>query len=140
MNKRGFTLVELIAVISILSILMLLITPAITNYLNQAKKDVLKLSTEGFIRTARLNQTDLEGQLFKIDSGELMIDGTDNVLDTSKGKNENGYVYICKSGRAAASIIDGKSKYCTLKETDSNNIIVIKYNEQKCKIHYDVDC
>ena len=40
MNKKGFTLVELLAVIAILAILVLVAVPNVLNMFNQAKKDV----------------------------------------------------------------------------------------------------
>lgn len=50
MNKKGFTLVELLAVITILSILALITTPVVINIINQSKhqaKDRQKELIEG---------------------------------------------------------------------------------------------
>ena len=40
MNKNGFTLVELLAVIAILALLVIIALPNVLNMFNQAKKDV----------------------------------------------------------------------------------------------------
>ena len=39
MNKKGFTLVELLAVIAILAILVIMALPAVLRMFNQARKD-----------------------------------------------------------------------------------------------------
>src|SRR5574344_914937 len=38
-NKKGFTLIELLAVIVILGVIMVIAVPAITNYINNSRKD-----------------------------------------------------------------------------------------------------
>ena len=40
MNKKGFTLVELLAVIAILAILILLVTPNILKMFNEGKESI----------------------------------------------------------------------------------------------------
>lgn len=52
LNKKGFTLVELLAVIAILAILMLLITPNILNMFTQGKKDLFKTQVQRIWKAA----------------------------------------------------------------------------------------
>ena len=51
-NKKGFTLVELLAVIAILAILMLLITPQILNLFSQGKKNTFILEVQSIYKRA----------------------------------------------------------------------------------------
>lgn len=49
MNKKGFTLVELLAVIVILAIIALIATPVILNVIEKSKKGAAKNSAQGYI-------------------------------------------------------------------------------------------
>ena len=48
-NKKGFTLVELLAVIVILAIIALIATPIILNVIDDAKTNAAKNSAYGYI-------------------------------------------------------------------------------------------
>ncbi len=50
MNKKGFTLVELLAVIVILAIIALIATPIIIGVVNDARKESAKRSVEGYAK------------------------------------------------------------------------------------------
>ncbi len=50
MNKKGFTLVELLAVIVILAIIALIATPIIMNVVNNARLEAAKRSVEGYAK------------------------------------------------------------------------------------------
>ena len=50
MKKKGFTLVELLAVIVILGIIMSIATPIIIKVINDSKKETYKLSMSGYVR------------------------------------------------------------------------------------------
>lgn len=65
MNKKGFTLVELIVVIAILGILAGVAIPAYSGYINEAKKaaDLTKLDA---IKTAVFAVNATKGQVTKI--------------------------------------------------------------------------
>lgn len=52
LNKKGFTLVELLAVIVILSVLMLIALPSVLNIMNNAKDDAFKDEALSFISAA----------------------------------------------------------------------------------------
>lgn len=49
LNKKGFTLVELLAVIVILAIIMLIATPSILNIIGEARKGAARSSAMGYI-------------------------------------------------------------------------------------------
>lgn len=49
LNKKGFTLVELLAVIVILAIIMLIATPSILNIIGDARKGAARSSAMGYI-------------------------------------------------------------------------------------------
>ena len=50
MKKKGFTLVELLAVIVILGIIMSIATPIIIKIINDSKKETYKLSMSGYVK------------------------------------------------------------------------------------------
>ena len=50
MKKKGFTLVELLAIIVILGIIMSIATPIIIKIINDSKKETYKLSMSGYVR------------------------------------------------------------------------------------------
>ena len=67
MNKNGFTLVELIAVIIILGLLGLIITPIVNNSIEKQWLNAFKASVSGLIKTVESNsQSDNFSQKFYI--------------------------------------------------------------------------
>ena len=53
MNKKGFTLVELLAVIAILAILVIIALPNVLSMFNKAKKDTFASETKDMVRIAQ---------------------------------------------------------------------------------------
>ena len=79
LNKKGFTLVELLAVIVILSVLMLIALPSVINIMNKARDDAFKDEALSFISAAETQYASDGGEGCKI----YKYDG-DNVNDSSK--------------------------------------------------------
>ena len=53
MNKKGFTLVELLAVIAILAILVIIALPNVLSMFNQAKEDTFATETKEMVKIAQ---------------------------------------------------------------------------------------
>lgn len=53
LNKNGFTLIELLAVIVIMGVLMMVAIPAMTRYIENAKRDVFADTAKKYISSAR---------------------------------------------------------------------------------------
>jgi prepilin-type N-terminal cleavage/methylation domain-containing protein len=51
-REKGFTLVELLAVVIIISFIALLVTPIVTKVINNAKKDSFKTAAYGLKKAA----------------------------------------------------------------------------------------
>ena len=66
MNKRGFTLVELLAVISILALLLVITVPAVMNSRNNAIKGITKEEENSIKESAKLVGIDLDDYMSEI--------------------------------------------------------------------------
>ena len=127
-NKKGFTLVELLAVIVILAIIALIATPIILNVIDDAKTNAAKNSAYGYIDALeKANAQDmLSSESINVLSGDYTIsDGalthgesavtvkfkgtkpTSGTLTYAEGKLSSGST-ITVDGKTFTSDADGK--------------------------------
>ena len=99
LNKKGFTLVELLAVIAILAILLLLVTPNVLNMFTNGRKDAFITNVQSVWRTATeqavaaqmsASDTDKRPPYCK-NCGATTSPATGNLLTTTSN-NANYYV------------------------------------------------
>lgn len=57
MNKKVFTLIELLAVITILAVIALIAAPVVLNVVEETKKSAFKASANGLIQAMQLDST-----------------------------------------------------------------------------------
>lgn len=79
-NKKGFTLVELLAVIVILAIIALIATPIILNVIDNAKEGAAKNSAYGYIDALEK----ANAQAILSDSEVTVLSGTYTISDGGK--------------------------------------------------------
>lgn len=132
-NKKGFTLVELLAVIVILAILLAIAVPAVTKYITKSRKDSMIATAQEFVGAIR-NDTTSEFYDFPIDNSDITIVSVD-LIKLEKGKKSspfNGrwlprysYVAIINTGTDSdpeyeyyIAIRDSKRYTITLNMTD----------------------
>ena len=129
--KKGFTLVELLAVIIILGLLAVLITPKVMNTINESKQKTNMASANGLLKAAeyRYQDDDTNGI-----SQEIIIDyeTKENIdkLEYNGKQPEKGKVVIKKDGRIAFAVKTGDN--CYLKTYNSNEITVETYSAATC--------
>lgn len=89
-NKKGFTLVELLAVIVILAVLALVAMPNVTRLMNDSRKNAFITEVENFVTYAQTSYTNsqISGTVPK---------GTDESLITGQMFNSVSYDYYCVS-------------------------------------------
>lgn len=87
-KKRGFTLVELIVVLVILAILAALLIPALTGYIDKAKKDQVIAETRMLHEAVQTEMSELYGSSnWKLNFNTTLANSTGTVI----GNNPNGY-------------------------------------------------
>lgn len=85
MKKKGFTLVELLAVIAILAILVIIALPNVLSMYNEARKNTFTTEVKEHYRAA-------EQQKFMLNAGETIV--FTNLLDDLTGTPYAGYKKI----------------------------------------------
>ena len=146
-NKKGFTLVELLAVIVLLGLLAILITPKITETLKKQKKAIFTNSVEGIVNAINNDIADdssistemSQYRAYEFDVNKLYLIVEDNMskdesIEISGNiKNGTGRVVVTDVNKIALAITDGK--YCAKKGANERDINVTEMGaEDKCEL------
>ena len=76
MNKKGFTLVELLTVIAILAIILLIAAPTILNVLEKAKKNIFKSQVLMYVESLKTQIA-----LSSVGTADMVITWTEQEVD-----------------------------------------------------------
>ena len=109
MNKnKGFTLVELLAVIVILAIIALIATPIILNVINDAKKQAAKDSAYGYMDAVEKYIVSSELEDKSIQDGTYRVEELNKKISVKGSTPDNGNIEIKNSSVKSYDIgIDG---------------------------------
>ena len=105
MNKKAFTLIELLAVIVILAIIALIATPAVLNIIEDSRKGAAEASARNIVSAAKtyyMQQTMQGGSVEKIDLSA-------NILKYNGDQAEKGYIEFTDGKPSGKLYIGG---YC----------------------------
>lgn len=138
MNKKGFTLVELLAVIAILAILVIIALPAVLKMFEQAKIDTFTNEINVILRSAE--------QRYFFDGGsEQVYSSESNPLEMFGSKQINYCISIDGTGKVT-ELKATKGKYKYSKEGvihQAESVDVHKVDETELTIHcglYNAEC
>lgn len=124
MNKKGFTLVELLAVISILVILVLIALPNVLTMFNNAKKSTFETEVKEIAKTAEKQwlKDSLSGSGARVYS--KCSDGScTNPLDMIASDDLEYYIHMTSDGKIDQLYVKNNSfQYGTNDNFDINNI------------------
>ena len=120
MKKKGFTLVELLAVIVILAIIALIAVPTVINIIGSAQKHAFKDSVYGVIKAGELYYQSSDQGVAK---QEIVLEfPNDTEILGIKGTVPNGIMGIDASGQIAVGLMN--EKYCVTKEYNEKDITI----------------
>lgn len=126
--KKGFTLVELLAVILILAILVLVIVPTILNVIETSRKSTAESSVLGYVKAVEKNYIESIGtENAFIDNETYTTSELTDRLDTSGNRPTDGLVYVTENG------VVGPSSFCM-------NGYYIAYDGTKAKVDTSKNC
>ena len=110
--KRGFTLVELLAVIIVLGIIVGIAVPGITKIMEKSKIKAFEASIKGYIKAADMDNSDRGGlkNYYSIADGIVTEEKTNENIDVQTGTSENGSLEIDNKGKVNGSIYN--NRYC----------------------------
>lgn len=89
MNKKGFTLVELLGVIVILGIVLTIAIPAVSNYIDKSKREGFVTVLREYVAAVQKGIAS-EEYIPPIDNNEVLIVSLD-LIPLDKGKKESSY-------------------------------------------------
>lgn len=110
--KRGFTLVELLAVIIALGIIVGIAVPGITKIMEKSRIKAFEASVKGYIKAADMDNSDRGGlkNYYSIADGIVTEEKTNENIDVQTGTSENGSIEIDNKGKVNGSIYN--NRYC----------------------------
>lgn len=114
MNKKGFTLVELLAVIVILGLLVAIINPVVKNLLNDSKESLSDQQKKLVVEATKK---------YMVENSELLPEGSDRSIIYMSDLISKGVIDNDK-------IIDPKSK------EELNGCVVVSYNDSFNQYEY----
>ena len=101
-QKRGFTMIELLAVLVILGIIMVIAVPSVVGYLQDSKQKYYEQLEDSVMTAGKEYFSDHRsllprenGQIYSVDIADLVTDGyTSDVLDSDGNGTCTGEVYV----------------------------------------------
>ena len=134
--KKGFTLVELLAVIVILSILSIITIPIIGNIIEESRKNSMLQSANGLVSSANLFAYENDGVYeFKFSDDKVGVTDTGKKLDYNGSIEGDGILYIDSEGDISLCIMN--DKYYVYKNYNGNTIIGDRTENDYCVIGHD---
>ena len=126
MKKKGFSLVELLAVIVIISVVALISTPLIMNVINDSKLNSLKDSAYGILKSGNLYYSQYEPETnirFDIEENQVTSKDAEEMI-SYKGYVKEGAVIVNATGKITMCITDGKNS--VYKNYSDKSIVVVE--------------
>lgn len=128
-KRKGFTLVELLAVIVVLAIIAIIAVPQVLSVVEDSKKGSFKDSASGLLEAAELYYTQYAGQEIELDLSNKSIIKELNFKGTPP---KGGTLYINKDGEMAIKMYN--NKYCAYKKIEEDQVSIIEGNCSSIKI------
>lgn len=131
MNKKGFTLIEVLAVLLILSIIALITTPIIINVINNSKENAFIQDVNSLVDSIRTYQAENNYEEVTVDytTGE----NTD-LLELDGDLPDAGQITINEAGKVAVALWNEELEICAKKDINSKEVVKEEISETECTL------
>lgn len=127
MNKKGFTLVEVLGVIAILGIVLMIAIPSASNYIDKSKREGFVTVLREYVSAVQKGMA-LEEYASPIDRDEVLIVSLD-LIPLDKGKKESSYQAEWVKSKSYVAVIntgnanDVQYEYFVAGQDDENHAL-----------------
>lgn len=129
--KKGFTLVELLAVLVILGVLALIAFPSINALLQKSKMGTFRDGALGIMNAVKQTYVEYAGREMVVHMSDdtIILDGekTSKKISYKGTKPEGGYVMVSPKGLVSLAIYD--ATFCAYKREEDDDISVKNIND-----------
>lgn len=130
-NKKGFTLVELLAVIVVLSLVMIIAIPAITKNTSSAKKAILKTKVNLIVDEAVIWGEDNLNYFLTSNKGPLKLCTGEDIITCEITFNDLAEAGYIKYDNEEEKLITDPTKK---KNSLNDEVILLTYNKSSRKV------
>ena len=141
MNKKGFTLIEVLAIIIILSIIAVITVPIIGNVIQTSRENAFIDTGYGLVKSAQTYQLDKQrlNEDYEL-SVNYMAGENKNSLKTKGKLPDAGELKINSKGKVAMAIWSDSAKVCVVKGYKAKKVVINRsLNKDDCKISNIID-
>ncbi len=133
MKEKGFTLVEMLAILVLLAVISLIAIPNVTNTIENSKKNSFLNSVDGLIETIEQEYTQIQEQQLITEVIEFNLTTGQNMerIDVKGIKPTDGYVRMNPSG--LTEVFVKNERYCAKKTYDQKRAKVFLLKDDECK-------
>lgn len=124
MKKRGFTLMEVLAVIVVLAVISFIAVPITLNLIEESRQNSFRNSTNGMIKSIEMYYVENAGTSESLDLGNK---NTIETLDFTGKAPISGYAYITSDG--IISILMYNDKYVSYRKYGEETVTVLNIKE-----------
>lgn len=135
--KKGFSLVEILAITSIIALMVAFALPSVLKIYVESEKKSFKSEMQNLVRAAEIGYGNTSlNTLYITDTTYQFIDGEESVLngnisiEISGNRPQNGTLTITSQGEISFNIHNGK--YCATKLSGSKEITVQEKTLNEC--------
>ena len=131
MNKKGFTLIEVLAVLLILSIIALLTTPIIINVINNSKENAFIQDVNSLVDSIRTYQAENNYEEVTVDytTGE-----NTNLLELDGDLPDAGQITINDAGKVSVALWNDELEICAKKDINSKEVVKEEISRNECTL------
>lgn len=131
MNKKGFTLIEVLAVLLILSIIALITTPIIINVINNSKENAFIQDVNSLVDSIRTYQAENNYEEVTVDytTGE-----NTNLLELDGDLPDAGQITINDAGKVSVALWNDELEICAKKDINSKEVVKEEISRNECTL------
>ena len=131
MNKKGFTLIEVLAVLLIISIIALITTPIIINVINNSKENAFIQDVNSLVDSIRTYQAENNYEEVTVDytTGE-----NTNLLELDGDLPDAGQITINDAGKVSVALWNDELEICAKKDINSKEVVKEEISRNECTL------